>query len=408
MLCLYTTYFDIYFGKLQAYIVSIYLIEITSILLPVDNLCYYFGLKLKTHTITYMKKDDLDEEKSTEGTDTESEQPLTSQKNEGKVIPKKKERSSPKIKTILVSDAELHYKNLIDFFKTAVTILGIVVAGLGIVVTVLGIILTIVFYLTYSNMAAMREEVRQNLSDAKSEIRQNVTDMKTDTNSAINDAKSAVDDAKKDAKDTIEYTKNTTDKQVSQIRDQSASIALNEAQQKVDSAFRSNNVEAMVENAAKREVGPVIDRQVRTEVDREMNSVQKDLTYLGKIADAGTSVRLGFRKGLNQLITLQKNAPNDVMRQRVESLLNTITDDYERVSKEELDDSSVREFLSNSKNSSNVIADSVKSIREEQNLSEIATEFIILRAATGYPFKMFDFQAVENWCSQHSNECKIK
>ena len=147
-----------------------------------------------------------------------------------------------------VTDAELHYKSLTDYFKFLVTLtLSVTLGGIGILTTV-GL------YFSYKDMAAMRAEVRQNLADVKAEVRQNMSEAKSDT-------KAIVDRTRDDAKTSIDSVKNATDAQISQIRDRSAAIAISEAKQRVDEAFHSRNIEDMVENAASRQVAPVIERQ---------------------------------------------------------------------------------------------------------------------------------------------------
>ena len=172
-------------------------------------------------------------------------------------------------------------------------------------------------------MAAMRADVRQNLSDVKAEVRQNMSDAKSDT-------KAAVDNTRDNAKASIENAKAATDAQISQIRDRSAGIAVSEAQRRVDEAFRNRNIETMVENAASREVAPVIERQLRAEVDRAMLSLQSDNSFLGQLADAGSYLRGGGRPGLDKLVESQKNAPSENMRLRAASLLEAIGNDYKR------------------------------------------------------------------------------
>jgi hypothetical protein len=218
----------------------------------------------------------------------------------------------PPTPNIPITDAELHYKSLTDYFKFLVTL---TLAGIGILTTV-GL------YIGYKDMAAMRAEVRQNLSDVKGEVRQNMSDVKSDT-------RAAVDNIKDDAKASIENAKTATDAQISQIRDRSAVIAVSEAQRRVDEAFRNRNIEGMVENAASRQVAPVIERQLKTEVDRAMVSLQRDITFLGQISDAGAYMRVGGRKGLDKLVELQQNAPNESMRLAARSMLETIGKNYE-------------------------------------------------------------------------------
>lgn len=63
---------------------------------------------------------------------------------------------------ILVTEAELHYKSLTDYFKYLVTL----------TLAAIGILVTVGLYVTYKDVSAMRAEVRQNVLDAKAEIRQ--------------------------------------------------------------------------------------------------------------------------------------------------------------------------------------------------------------------------------------------
>jgi hypothetical protein len=86
----------------------------------------------------------------------------------------------------------------------------------------------------------------------------------------------------------------------------------------------------MVENAASRQVAPVIERQLKTEVDRAMVSLQSDITFLRQIADAGPYMRGGGRPGFDKLVGLQKNAATESMRLRAKSMLETIGKDYEQ------------------------------------------------------------------------------
>src|SRR5712692_311778 len=86
-----------------------------------------------------------------------------------------------------ITDAELHYKSLTDYFKFLVTLtLSLTLGGIGILTTV-GL------YFSYKDMAAMRAEVRQNLSDVKAEVRQNMSDVKSDTKAVVDNMR---DDAK--------------------------------------------------------------------------------------------------------------------------------------------------------------------------------------------------------------------
>jgi len=74
-----------------------------------------------------------------------------------------------------ITEAELHYKSLTDLFKFLVTLAAVFI----------GLFTTAGLYLGYKDMAAMRAEVRQNLSDVKAEVRQNMSDAKSDTKAVV-------------------------------------------------------------------------------------------------------------------------------------------------------------------------------------------------------------------------------
>src|SRR5205085_3426436 len=136
--------------------------------------------------------------------------------------------------------------------------------------------------------------------------------------------KTAIDNTKTEASETIAQTKVATEQQTSQIRNQAATIALDEAQRRVSAAFSGNNVQAMVERAAQAQVAPVIERQLRGEVDRAMDSIQGDMAWLGRILDAGAYMRSGGRDGLVKLIEIQRTAPNENIRLRAQSTFEAI------------------------------------------------------------------------------------
>ena len=201
---------------------------------------------------------------------------------------------APSQSSIPVTEAQLHYQSVLDFLKYKITI------TMGAITLLIGVGL----YFSYRDMAAMRTEVRGNLAEVKSEIRQSLVDAKSDT-------KSLVDTTREQTKDAIKAANDATEVELRQIRDRSATIALSEAQRRVDDAFHNRNIEGMVESAASRQVAPVIERQLKTEVDRAMVDLRHDISFLGQISDSAAYLRVGGRKGLDKLIELLHSAPKE-------------------------------------------------------------------------------------------------
>lgn len=304
---------------------------------------------------------------------------------------------------IYTSDSEDHYKNLVDYFKSIVWASTTV---LGIVTVILGGIGAFSLWLNYKSIADVKTEMKQSIADVRADAKSAVDNAKDGAQQAITNAQSGAQSAISSASDQAAF-------EISKVRQQSAGIALGEAQKRVDDAFRTTNVTEMVESAARRQVGPVIERQVRGEVDRVMAALQEDISSLGEISDAGSYMRGGGRPGLEKLLALQKSS-NDRVRERAKVILEAIANDYERVFTRQVSDGDGKNALKDmygekaiaQKGSPTIIGELVKTIRTEQDLGSVALAFLALRVATGYPFKMFDIEAVEQWCAGHQAQCK--
>jgi|ERR1041385_444434 hypothetical protein len=305
------------------------------------------------------------------------------------------------VQRIYTSDSEDHYKHLLEYFKNIVQITATV---LGFVAVLVGAISGVGLWFNYRSINDVKDEMKKGLADVR-------TDAKSAIDSTKDGAKLSIDTATSGAQSAIDTAKESAASQISQVRQQAAGIALNEAQRRVDDAFRTTNVQGLVEDAARRQVGPVIDRQVRSEVDRVMGSLQEDISSLGEIADAGSYMRGGGRPGFEKLRALEKS-PNERVSERAKAILEAITEDYERVRLNELKEAgfnSPEEMYranQNANDKAKMIAELVKTIRTDSNLYLVSEAFMSLRGITGYPFRMFDMDAVENWCVQHKEMCK--
>lgn len=271
-------------------------------------------------------------------------------------------------------DAELHYNSLLAFFKNLVWLATIFIT------IIIGLSAAFLF---------------KSIADIKSEIAE----------------------VKETAKQAINNTKELTDLQISNIQEKASKIAIDEARSRVEEAFRSTNIMSLVESAAEKQVGVEIEKQVQNKVVEAFDAIQRDITILGKIADAGMKMRIGIRSGLDELIELQKNSKNENVRLRAKVMLESIAFDYERACKEILNEEkeskepisfyqkmSQNEF----KEGSNTITGLIKVIHTENDLTMLGMSFLGLRDLTGYPFKMFDIVEVDNWCKMNPDKCSDK
>jgi hypothetical protein len=273
-----------------------------------------------------------------------------------------------------MTEAEIHYKELQSYFKWLVTM----------TLAALGIIISVGLFIFYKDMSQARS-----------------------------DLKSQVERIKLDVKDEVQRARESANSEISKIRGDAASIARVEAQKGVDEAFKGTNIVTMVETAAKRQVGPVIERQVRNEVDRVIQSIQADIALLSQIADYAMQMRIGLRSGLTHLLQFQRTAPNEIVRMRAKSLIEIIGTDYETAIKDTLREFNFQSVLQASpiysldklRNAPNLVPALLEVIESDKNLKHVAFAFLALREATGFPFQMFDIDGVNRWCDEHKREC---
>jgi hypothetical protein len=151
-----------------------------------------------------------------------------------------------------------------------------------------------------------------------------------------------------------------------------------------------------------------------------MASLQGDIKFLGQINDAGAYLRVGGRPGLDKLLELQENAPNESMRLAAKSMLETIGKNYEeqfvRRTAEDKEPDFVQSYLSEhvaelkgfseSEKRAHLIPILIKDIRTSEDLFGITTAFVALRKLTNQSFRVFDMNAINSWCAEHASQCK--
>lgn len=305
---------------------------------------------------------------------------------------------------IYTSDSEEHYKNLTAYFKDIVSTTQTILAIVTVILATIG---GASLWFSYKSISEVKSEMKQGLETVRADTKEAIGNM-------TNNAKTVIEGTKADANQTINQTKATTELQTSQIRNQAAEIALSEAQKRVDAAFRGDNIQAMVDRTAQTQIAPVVERKLQGEVDRATAFLQEEISALGQIADAGAYMRGGGRNGLEKLVAL-KRSPNNRVRERASTMLEVISNDYERVTLERIKESGAKSALNNMYSEEDIakrgrvmiikdLVDTIKNSRE--NLMFIAEAFLALRDITGHLFRMFDIEAVEQWCSENSAQCQ--
>jgi Sec-independent protein translocase protein TatA len=256
------------------------------------------------------------------------------------------------------TDEELHYKSLTDYFKNLVRF------STG----TLGIIVAVGFFIFYSKLSDVQSEANKSINNAKSEAT----------------------------------------REIDSIRQQSAQLAINTAREKIDEAFKSNNITKIVEEAATRQVGTALEKQVRDElnrritenVDRRVNDVLEQVSILNKIADYGYKMHIGRIDALSQLLKIQNTSPHETERKWAKELIETIAADYDSVNARGNGDVAPP-ILSLPRDSSQLIELAVM-INTAEDLNPMASAFYQLRTLTRINFKTFDIEHVNQWFRENN------
>jgi hypothetical protein len=260
------------------------------------------------------------------------------------------------------SEAELHYSHLIKFFKW---LLSISLAVIALIITVAGLLM-------YKNVQDIVAEVRSEIQRARIS------------------AEASIDTVRKRAEQ----------------------VAIAEAHARVEEAFKSTNVIQMVETAAKRQTGTVIERQVANEVSHYLGGLHDEISSLGVLADNAMRMRLGLREGLNNLKRITKTGSKQE-QERASGLLESISRDYDSVSAKVVG-LERRKFVEEQCAIWNIAKDIrgpkltgvlIAMAHTETDLNSLALLFQMMRINTGVLFKMFDIDEIDRWCTNHPAEC---
>jgi len=214
----------------------------------------------------------------------------------------------------------------------------------------------------------------------------------------------SVNDMKAEANSAIAAATQRTSAHLERVKEEARDIALGEARRQVESAFDQANVTAMVEEAAQRKVGAVIERRIRQEVAQTVVQIQSEIAEIGEVSNFAMQARIGKRRGLEMLAEMGRTGKTERGREAASLMHETIIADYREVF-DLMPPGDVPAPIPSPELRERV-AKLVKEIRSGQDLNTISRDFDELTRATGIRFKILDFDAVEAWCKSHKDLCK--
>lgn len=294
---------------------------------------------------------------------------------------------------------EKHYQTLISIFKWMLAAIGVIVAA--------------ALWLINSNLSDLKGELQTELQSLKEEIKE----VKSDADKTITETKeesnAQLELLRQNSTHYLDFTKQITEMQISILREDAKNLALSTARAKVEEAFRANNIQYMIEDIARKELGDKLDKIV----DEEIKKTTEVIKYTTFFTQAYDYIRWGDRAYIDIIDSISQNHQNEVIRDMATGLLIQKGRDYdEHILKSEeikkgkpfLTQSSGEVIFKNGKLMSNdekefSTPQLLDIIYHSNDLYTISLAFMSLRNIHNVDLKTFDMQAVREWEKNQSN-----
>ncbi len=274
------------------------------------------------------------------------------------------------------AEEKKHYESLITFFKYTISITGAFVT----------LIVTVGLYFTYKDTNQMKNDIRSELKDIKEDINKNLTNSREEIKSLNEFAILSLNETKKMAASSLDN-----------IKQEAKNSAIIVSREKVEEAFRENNIQDLIDKTAKNIIEFKINQMVQTQIELSNNKLKEVLNSMPDFMLAVDRFRAGDKKGLLYIDSIRRTSKDTIKRlfagKIFEEKMKDYFDTYSIYEKEEM-----LNFLDiNSKESDIVIVTKLKNIMSNSNnLTKIylATVLLAMYSKEGIP--VFDLEYNKN------------
>lgn len=294
---------------------------------------------------------------------------------------------------------EKHYQTLISIFKWMVGAIAVVV--------------TAALWIVGSSLSSLKNDLKTDLDSVKSEIKE----VKTQASDAVvatkQESNAQLELLRRNSTAYLDFTKEITQMQISILREDAKNLALSTARAKVEEAFRANNVQYMIEDIARKELGDKLDKMV----EEEINKTTEVFKYNTFFAKAYEQIRWGDRTYIEILDSMSRDHHNETIRTMAKELLIEKGKDYDDYLAESgevkagmplLTPSLGRiifrnNLLVNEKGKEFSTPELLDIIYNNKDLYNVTLAFMALRNKYKVDLKTFDIQAVKEWEKSQKN-----
>ena len=278
------------------------------------------------------------------------------------------------------TEEQRHYENIISFFKWS----------LGITGTFFLVILTAAGILFFKDRHDLNDDIKSYLKESKDQIRE-----------MTNEARGSLNDTKNQYEHLTNELQLDAERNLSEIRNEAKILAINTSQKKVIETFKENNIQQIIDDAAKRS----IDERVNQYIEKKVNDAESEI-----YTTIETSLRLsgymdlmfmGNREGLDKLQKIAEKEPNTKSGLLANKIIKIKSEDYREYFQSNYGEN-LSKYLDYLEIPLDIRKDKVQLVdtlikiieKENQGLHEIACATIALEKLGYGHFDVFNFNQI--------------
>lgn len=209
------------------------------------------------------------------------------------------------------TEEKLHYDSLIKFFKFLVSAMGIIVLA--------------AMWIIGSSL----NEIKKNASDEVIRLTAEIQSMKTESEQAMKDKREEADrqmeDLRKDMGTFLSFSRDVTQMEMTTASETAKNLALSSAKERIEEAFKANNVQLLVDSAARKVVGD----RLNLIVEEAMKKTETTFDQFATLISLVDRIRAMDRTAVDALDSLAHSSDDPNVRRQAYYLLLQKGKDYD-------------------------------------------------------------------------------
>lgn len=288
-----------------------------------------------------------------------------------------------------------HYNHLISYIKWMLGFAGVVITA----------ILGIITYSTYASVQDYKKDVKETMTEIKDALKETKAEY-------LNTLK----DIKKDASTQVDNLEQQVKEEIPGIKESAENLAMTSVRKTLTEQFEERNIRALISQTADEQLQGQVGLIFEQKIKQRTREIDDQTTAVANLSVAIDRITSRERKWLDTLMSIQQYHRLQIIRNLASTLMQQKINDFKIRFKYDQNlnshDTVVWIPISHSGNKKINSVDSlvrvlVKDISTQEDLIDIACDFITLSKISGKAFDLYDFASVSKWFkSEYPNAAK--